>query len=375
MNRHLLAVSAAALLTAAALVADARAEDTAPAQQTITLTDKGCEPNDISIKAGEEIFTLINNSKRAVEWEVLDGVKVVFERENILPGFKLDLKPKLKEGKYDMTCGLLSNPKGRLIVTAGTTAEETKVNPEMAKAIEAYRGYAKGEVAKLVKNTEAFVKAVKTGKLEEAQKLFGPTRVNYESIEPVAELFGDLDPAIDARADDFEKKEQDPTWTGFHRIEFGLFSEKKTDGLSAVADKLLVDVNELKSRIDVVDIPPDKMVGGAGELIEEVSNSKISGEEDRYSGTDLYDFQANVDGSKKILELIRPQVEKKDKALLASVEGNFAKVDAILAKYKEGQGFKSYSALTDDDRNALKGAITPLAEDLAKLNGTLGLGG
>ncbi len=117
------------------------------------------------------------------------------------------------------------------------------------------------------------------------------------------------------------------------------------------------------------------MVGGAGELIEEVSNSKISGEEDRYSGTDLYDFQANVDGSKKILELIRPQVEKKDKALLASVEGNFAKVDAILAKYKEGQGFKSYSALTDDDRNALKGAITPLAEDLAKLNGTLGLGG
>ena len=375
MNRHLFAVSAAALLTVAAFVAEARAEDVAPAQQTITVTDKGCEPNDISIKAGEEIFTIVNGSKKAMEWEILDGVKVVFERENILPGFKLDLKPKLKEGKYDMTCGLLSNPKGKLTVTAGTTAEETKVDPEMAKAIEAYRGYAKGEVAKLAKNTEAFVKAVKAGKLEEAQKLFGPTRTNYESIEPVAELFGDLDPAIDARADDFEKKEQDPTWTGFHRIEFSLFSEKKTDGLSAVADKLLVDVNELKSRIDVVDIPPDKMVGGAGELIEEVSNSKISGEEDRYSGTDLYDFQANVDGSKKILELIRPQVEKKDKALLASVEGNFAKVDAILAKYKEGQGFKSYSALTDDDRNALKGAITPLAEDLAKLNGTLGLGG
>ncbi len=220
MNRHLLAVSAAALLTAAAFVAEARAEDAAPAQQTITVTDKGCEPNDISIKAGEEIFTIVNGSKKAMEWEILDGVKVVFERENILPGFKLDLKPKLKEGKYDMTCGLLSNPKGKLTVTAGTTAEETKVDPEMAKAIEAYRGYAKGEVAKLVKNTEAFVKAVKAGKLEEAQKLFGPTRVNYESIEPVAELFGDLDPAIDARADDFEKKEQDPTWTGFppHRI-------------------------------------------------------------------------------------------------------------------------------------------------------------
>jgi iron uptake system component EfeO len=374
MNRHLLAVSTAAMLTTVAFGTSARAEDAAPAQQIISITDKGCEPNDITIKAGQEIFTLTNNSKKAVEWEILDGVKVVFERENILPGFKLDLKPKLKEGVYDLTCGLLSNPKGKLTVTAGAApAEAAKIDPELAKAIEAYRDYAKAEVNMLVKDTAAFVQAVKEGKLEEAQKLFGPTRVHYESIEPVAELFGDLDPAIDARADDFEKKEQDPTWTGFHRIEFGLFSEKKTEGLGEIADKLLIDVTELKSRIDVIDIEPSKMVGGAGELIEEVSSSKISGEEDRYSGTDLFDFQANVDGSKKIVELIRPLIEKKDKALLEATEANFAKVDAILKKYREGQGFKSYSALTDADRNALKAAITPLAEDLAKFDGALGL--
>ena len=373
MNRHVYAVSAAALLTAASLVTAGRAEDAAPAQQVISITDKGCEPNDISIKAGEEIFTLTNNSAKAVEWEILDGVKVLFERENILPGFKLDLKPKLKEGTYDMTCGLLSNPKGKLTVTSGAAATEAKIDPALVKATEAYRDYAKAEANTLLKNTTAFVAAVKAGKLEAAQRLFGPTRVNYERIEPVAELFGDLDPAIDARADDFEKKEQDPTWTGFHRIEFGLFSEKKTDGLSDVANKLLVDVTELKSRIDVITIAPDKMVGGAGELIEEISKSKISGEEDRYSGTDLYDFQANVDGSKKIVELIRPEIEKKDKALLDATEANFAKVDAILKKYRDGDGFKSYSALTEDDRNALKGAITPLAEDLAKFNGALGL--
>lgn len=374
MNRHLLAVSTAALLTTAAFGAEVRAEVATQPLQIISITDKGCEPNDITVKAGEEIFSLTNTSKKAVEWEILDGVQVVFERENILPGFKLDLKPKLKEGRYDMTCGLLSNPKGKLTVTAGAAAfEAAKVDPALTKATEAYRDYVKAEADALLKVATAFVTAVKEGKLEEAQRLFGPSRVHYERIEPVAELFGDLDPAIDARADDFEKKEQDPTWTGFHRIEFGLFSEKKTDGLEKFADKLLVDITEIRSRIDVIDITPAKMVGGAGELIEEVANSKITGEEDRYSGTDLFDFQANVDGSKKIVELIRAQIETKDKALLDATEANFAKVDAILNKYREGDGFKSYSALTDDDRNALKGTITPLAEDLAKFNGALGL--
>ena len=131
------------MLTTAAFISEARAKDEAPAQQVISITDKGCEPNEITIKAGEEIFTLTNNASKAVEWEVLDGVKVVFERENILPGFKLDLKPKLKEGTYAMTCGLLSNPKGKLTVVAGDApAEEAKVDPALTKAAAAYRDYA-----------------------------------------------------------------------------------------------------------------------------------------------------------------------------------------------------------------------------------------
>ena len=184
------------------------------------------------------------------------------------------------------------------------------------------------EVDALLKGTTAFVKAVKDGKLDEAQKLYGPVRTHYEDIEPVAELFSDLDAAIDARADDFEKKEADPAWTGFHRIEKSLFADKTTDGLKDLAEKLLVDVTELKSRIQVY-IPPDKMVGGAADLVEEVSKTKITGEEDRYSGTDIYDFQANIDGSKKIVELVKPELVKKDKPLVDSVETNFAKVDAI----------------------------------------------
>jgi iron uptake system component EfeO len=225
----------------------------------------------------------------------------------------------------------------------------------------------------LVIGTRAFAAAIKAGKLAEAQKLYAPTRRHYERIEPIAELFNDLDGNIDARADDFEKKEEDPTWIGFHRLEKGLWADKSTRGLGPIADGLVKDVEELKKRVATLTFPPKNVVGGAAALIEEVAATKISGEEDRYSHTDLWDFKANIEGAQKIFEIFRPLVVTRDKALVTAVTDNFAKVDRLLAKYKEGDGYKSYDKLTETDRNALKGPITVLAEDLSKLRGTLGV--
>ena len=118
---------------------------------------------------------------------------------------------------------------------------------------------------------------------------------------------------------------------------------------------------------------PSKVVGGAAGLIEEVAASKISGEEDRYSRTDLWDFRANVDGAQKIVNLLRPMLEKANPQLLAKIDANFKTVDAILDKYRTKDGYESYEKLTAADRNAMKGPITALAEDLAQLRGVLGL--
>jgi iron uptake system component EfeO len=190
-------------------------------------------------------------------------------------------------------------------------------------------------------------------------------RESTTTIEPIAELFNDLDARIDSRADE--------GFVGFHRIEYGMFEKKSTDGLAPLADKLNNDVVELRTRIKTLTIPPEKMVGGAAALIEEVDKTKITGEEDRYSHTDLYDFQANVDGAQKIVDLLRPLTMKADSKLLQAIDRNFAAVDKILAKYKVGAGFVSYDRVTAEDRTALQGPVTTLAEDLSKLRGTLGL--
>ena len=237
-----------------------------------------------------------------------------------------------------------------------------------------YKIYVTEEVDQLVTQTEAFATAVKGGDLATARKLYAPTRVHYESIEPIAELFSDLDASIDSRVDDHEQGVTAEDFTGFHRIEYYLFDKNTTQGAEGFADQLTKDVKDLQARIAGLTFPPEKVVGGAAALLEEVAATKVTGEEDRYSHTDLYDFQGNVDGARKIVELFRPQIERQDSAFLAKVDKNFATVETILAKYKTNDGgFETYDKVKERDRKAMIGPVNTLAEDLSTLRGKLGL--
>ncbi|MFF6008942.1 iron uptake system protein EfeO [Rahnella sp. R3(2024)] len=354
-------------LSANVLAADVR-------QVKITVNDKQCEPMALTVPAGKTQFVVHNASQKGLEWEILKGVMVVEERENIAPGFTQKMTANLEPGEYDMTCGLLSNPKGKLTVTAEGAAAATKPDAmALVGPIAEYKVYVTQQVGELVSHTKAFTEAIKKGDLKKAQSLYASTRVYYERIEPIAELFSDLDGSIDAREDDFEKKAEDPNFTGFHRLEKILFADKTTKGTEKFADKLYADTVDLQKRITDLTFPPSKVVGGAAGLIEEVASSKISGEEDRYSRTDLWDFRANLDGAQKIVNLLRPLLEKADKPLLDKIDANFKTVDTLLDKYKTKDGYENYEKLSDADRNAMKGPITTLAEDLAKLRGVLGL--
>ena len=72
--------------------------------------------------------------------------------------------------------------------------------------------------------------------------------------------------------------------------------------MNPVADKLLADVQRLQAFVPTIKLEPAQIANGAVELMNEVASSKITGEEDRYSHTDLWDFQANVDGAAKIVD-------------------------------------------------------------------------
>ena len=341
----------------------------------IAVNDAACEPMALTVPSGQTVFNIQNNSGRKLEWEVLKGVMVVDERENIAPGLADKMTVTLLPGEYEMTCGLLTNPRGKLTVT-DSGFKATASQADMAKLeqpLAEYKAYVQAEAKDLVAKTTEFTAAVKAGNIDKAKSLFAATRYHYERIEPIAELFNELDPAIDAREDDFKQGPKDPAFTGFHRIEYALWVENSTAGVNEIADKLLADVKTLQQEIDLLSFPPNKVVGGAAVLVEEVAGSKISGEEDRYSHTDLSDFQANIEGAQKIVDLFRPLIAEKNQALLDKTDANFKTVNDILAKYKTANGFETYDKLTEADRKTLQAPINALAEDLAQLRGTLGL--
>lgn len=345
---------------------------------TVTITARTCEPNELTVPAGRATFRIVNASERAVEWEILDGVMVVEERENIAPGFSQLLTAKLSPGTYAITCGLLSNPRGTLTVTpSAEAAAEAAAGPSPLAFIgplAEYKVYLAMESAELADAVRSLADAVKTGDVAEAQALYAQARVPYKHMQPVVDRIADLDTAIDARADYFERREDDSGFTGFHRLEYGLFARGSTEGLGPVADRLQADVDALQTRLMALAVSPEALAEGAARVIAVIADQKLPAGDNRYSHTDLADFQATVDGSRKIVDLLRGLATEADAQAMAAIDAAFADVEATLARYGDDEAFESLDRLSETDRTELAGKMRALAAAIGKLNTALGLG-
>lgn len=222
----------------------------------------------------------------------------------------------------------------------------TTDNPLVLNAVAEYKAYATQQIDEGITLTRTFTDAVRAGDLAAAQAAYAPSRVPWERIEPLAGLVEEIDGAVDARVDDFASPD-DPAFTGWHRLEYLLFAQNTTEGAAPFADKLDADLQTLKTQFATLEIPPVAVPVGAAELIEEVSSGKITGEEDRYSKTDLYDFNANLEGSRAAIERLRPALAQADPALLQRIDTGFADLDRSLAPLRDGDGWKLYCLEND----------------------------
>lgn len=230
--------------------------------------------------------------------------------------------------------------------------------------LQQYKTFAIDKIDALVVQTQEFVDYLNQGELEKAKALYPMVRMNFETAEPIAESFGDLDPRIDARKADLEAGE---VWTGFHPIEEILWVKNTTKGTDKYAAQLISDVKELRAKVSTVVVTPELMVQGAVDLLNEVSTSKITGEEEIFSHTDLYDFQGNIDGAEKIFTIFQPKLTKLNADLVKSLEMRFMQVNQLLAAQKVDGKFKLYTALSKNEIAALAEAVNKLGEPLAQM--------
>jgi len=331
---------------------------------TVESTDTECALSAADAASGNLVFRVHNGGGQVTEFYLLneDGVAIAGEVENIGPGLTRDLVLRARPGEYVTACkpGMTGDGiRGTFTVTEGDDATAT----------EQYRGYVAQQADLLLTGTIAFADAVKAGNDDEARRLYAPTRVAWESIEPVAESFGDLDPRLDLREADLEDGQE---WTGWHRLEKDLwppagFTPTAAAERAPLADQLVADTRDLVERIGEVEFTVDQLGNGAKELLDEVATGKVTGEEEAWSHTDLWDFQANIDGARLAYQSLRPILMVKDSDLASELDAQFDAAQAALDPYRRGDGFALYTELTADQVKALADAVDSLGEPLSKL--------
>jgi iron uptake system component EfeO len=388
VNRLLTAACAAALLVP--LSACSLTQSNKPAakggQGTINVESSAdkCDLTTAKAPSGNVVFKVKNTGNEVTEFYLYgdDGMRIVGEIENVGPGLSRDLVVRAAPGKYVTACKPGMKGQGiRDAFTVTGSGKNTKIagvdQATIDQATTQYAAYVKDQSQELVDQTTEFVNLYKSHEDDKARALFPLARGHWERIETVAESFGDLDPRMDLREADLEQGQK---WTGWHRIEKDLWPpasgyKAMTDAERATfADDLLANTKVLDKRVQNLTYTVDQIGNGSKGLLDEVASGKITGEEDIWSHTDLWDFQANVDGARVGYEGLKPLLEVKDPALSKQIETAFENLQTQLDKYKTGDdSFVFYDKVTEAQRKQLSDATNALAEPLAKMTGAITL--
>jgi iron uptake system component EfeO len=341
---------------------------------SISLTPQGCAPKPAKVTAGEVDFNVANKNAGAVseaELRTGDLAKILGEQENLTPGLTGGFALTLQPGTYTINCPGAARQHWTLTVTGQASGPARQPNPQLAAAVSGYSSYISQNAARLVSSTQQMCAAIDAKNLGQAELRYPRARVFYERIEPVAEIWGNLDTDIDGR---WENPVTVPSqFTGFHRIEQMLWADNSLAGASQMCAGLVKNEQQLLTLVRSASYNPLEMASGATDLINEAATAKIDGEEERYSNTDLPVFQANVDGAMEVVSLLRPYLEKKDPGLLTLIQRRDAAISAQMVHYRaspgyDGTGYVEYSTVLNTQRRQLSGTVNAFAEALSKVS-------
>jgi iron uptake system component EfeO len=359
-----------------------------PRTITVTAGDNSCDLSADRAPSGNLVYKVTNRGAKVTEFYLYaeDGRRIVGEVENVGPGLSRDLVLNVPSGTYVPACkpGMVGRGiRGTFTVTGSGSGSGQKAGTSGAtqqqidRATARYHRYVQKQAEDLLAGTRRFVAAYTAGDDAEARSLYAPTRVHWERIEPVAESFGDLDPRMDLRQADLE---QGQSWTGWHRIEKDLWPPRS--GYTALTskqratygDRLLADTLTLVKRVKKLGFTVDQIGNGAKSLLDEVAKSKVTGEEEAWSHTDLYDFAANVDGARAGFEDLEPILARKDATLKDQIEQRFTDLQQVLDRHRSGpHGFVGYTTLSQAQVRQLSDAVNALSEPLSKLTAAVTL--
>ncbi|WP_405884736.1 FTR1 family protein [Streptomyces sp. NBC_01384] len=370
----------AALLCVPALIAGIAiaAGSGKPASGTpvVEVSAADCGKGFTAPKPGRQTFQVRNTGSRTSEIYLIDPVSdaVYGEVEGIAPGTTRALIATVGTGSYAWRCvpnggKAVTSAAVRVSAGGGSVRAVLPVSEkDLAAPLAAYRTYVDRGLADLLTKTRTLQSDIDADKLDQARKDWVPAHTQYASLGAAYGTFDDFDAKINGRTAGLTGGVDDPAFTGFHRIEYGLWHGQSAATLAPYAKQLSSDVDALRTDFPKQDFDPGDLPLRTHEILENTLHRELSGNADYGSGTELATTEANLNGTRELLTLLRPLIDKRDATVIPAVDTWMRRTEQLVLAQRAKDGtWTPLDKLSDIDRQRLNGTLSQLLEELAPI--------
>ena len=367
--RPALAATAAVL---AALLAGCGGAPAVPSE--ISVTKGACGANWQHPAAGRQSFQIHNASTAAADVDLINPATgaIYAEVESVAPGTTRPMLVNLGSGSYAFRCLIedtdaITGPVRRI---GGHVRGAAGILPVTANdligPVHRYQAYVAAGLATLVRRVNALVAEIKAGDLHAARASWLPAHLTYERLGAAYGTFGAYDTEIDGRPDGLPDGVHDRSFTGFYRLEYGLWHHQSAAQLAGPAEQLGHDVRALRSAFGGMEIPYADLGLRTHEILENALQFQLTGHDDFGSGTTLATTAANIDATRELLRILHPLLVTRYRSLPA-VYAWLGRLQGLVDAADTGHGWTPVGSLAAARRAQLDAAAGQTLELLAPI--------
>jgi iron uptake system component EfeO len=358
-----------ALLAAASLTACGGGA----ASDAISFNNPSCGGTWTLAKPGWHTFQLYNANDVGGEVDLIDPKTggVYAEVDQLGPGTTQTMSLDVGSGRYAFRCFFEDTPPitGTTVTVPGHLKGFAPTVPvtydELVAPDKEYQAYVAAGLKTLVGQTETLDGDVQRGDLAAARSDWLPAHLTYETLGAAYDAFGSFDDEIDGRADALGVN--NPKWTGFYRLEYGLWHGQPASELTPYANDLAADVRSLLAAWPGMEIPLIDIGLRTHEILENALEFQLTGHDDYGSGTTLATTLANIQGTRELLSLLHPLLVTRYPGLPA-VYTWLDRLQALLeAEHQPDGTWVPVSQLPQSASQAIDAACGQALEELAPI--------
>jgi iron uptake system EfeUOB component EfeO/EfeM len=324
-------------------------------------------------KPGWHTFRLYNASNVGGEIDLINPRTsgIYAEVDQLGPGTTQTMSLDVGSGRYAFRCLFEdTDPVTGPTVTVpghvkGFAATVPVTFNDLVTPSKQYHDYVTAGLKTLVGQTGKLARDVQRGDLAAARRDWLPAHLLYETLGAAYDAFGNFDDKIDGRADALGVT--NPKWTGFYRLEYGLWHGQSASELTPYASKLAANVRSLLAAWPAMEIPLIDVGLRTHEILENALEFQLTGHDDYGSGTTLATTLANIQGTRELLSLLHPLLVTRYPGLPA-VYTWLDRLQALLeAQHRPDGAWVPVSRLPVSARQDIDAACSQALQDLAPI--------